>query len=114
MLNGALNLSVLDGWWAEAYDGTNGFAIGKGTSHVADEVTDARDALALYEVLEQQVVPLYYDRDVDGLPRQWIKRMMNSISSLACRFSAHRMVADYVQSSYLPAAGGLSCDMSIR
>jgi len=112
VLNGALNLSILDGWWAEAYDGANGFAISKGTSHVNEQVTDARDAQSLYEVLEKQVVPLYYDRDIDGLPRFWIKRMMNSISSLAWRFSAHRMVADYVQLAYLPAAGGTSSDMS--
>jgi len=114
VLNGALNLSILDGWWAEAYDGSNGFAIGKGASHVRDDLTDRRDAEALFDVLQRQVVPLYYDRDIDGLPRQWIKRMMNSISSLAWRFSADRMVADYVRHSYLPAAGGLSCDMHIR
>ncbi len=114
VLNGALNLSILDGWWAEAYDGTNGFAIGRGASHVDTRITDARDAADLYRVLEQEVVPLYYDRDIDGLPRQWIKRMMNSISSLAWRFSAHRMVADYVRQTYLPAAGGTSCDMNVR
>jgi starch phosphorylase len=114
VLNGALNLSVLDGWWAEAYDGANGFAIGKGTQHVNDAITDARDAQELYRVLEQEVIPLYYDRDIDGLPQHWIRRMMNSISSLAWRFSADRMVADYVRSAYLPAAGGLSCDMSVR
>ncbi|HEV3003138.1 MAG TPA: alpha-glucan family phosphorylase [Pirellulales bacterium] len=114
VLNGGLNLSVLDGWWAEAYDGTNGFAVGKGTSHVSDEINDRRDAADLYRVLEEQVIPLYYEHDVDGLPRHWIKRMMNSISSLAWRFSAHRMVMDYVQSAYLPAAGGMSCDMSVR
>lgn len=114
VLNGALNLSILDGWWAEAYDGSNGFAIGQGTSHVSNEVLDRRDAADLYRVLREQVIPLYYERDIDGLPRQWIKRMMNSISSLAWRFSAHRMVMDYVRSAYLPAAGGLSCDMSVR
>ncbi len=114
VLNGALNLSILDGWWAEAYDGSNGFAIGKGTSHVDDRVTDARDAADLYRVLTEEVIPLYYDRDIDGLPRHWIKRMMNSISSLAWRFSADRMVADYVRHTYLPAAGGLSCDMDVR
>src|SRR5690606_9901256 len=111
---GALNLSVLDGWWAEAYSGNNGFAIGKGTSHVSDEITDRRDGLSLYEVLENQVVPMYYDRDVDGLPRTWIKFMMNSISQLAWRFSSHRMVMDYTTSCYVPAAGGLSCDMNVR
>lgn len=111
VLNGALHLSVLDGWWAEAYDGTNGFAIGSGTTHVHDHLADERDARALYEVLEQQVVPLFYDRDVDGLPRRWIRMMMNSISSLAWRFSAHRMVMDYTRHCYVPAAGGTSCSI---
>jgi starch phosphorylase len=114
VLNGGLNLSILDGWWAEAYDGRNGFAIGHGTSHVSDEVTDARDGQALLDTLERRVVPTYYDRDVDGLPQKWIQMMMNSISSLAWRFSAHRMVMDYTMSAYIPAAGGLSCDMSIK
>jgi starch phosphorylase len=113
VLNGALNLSVLDGWWAEAYDGSNGFAIGEGRHHVDDAITDARDAADLQRVLREEVIPLYYDRDVDGLPQGWIKRMMNSISSLAWRFSAHRMVADYVRRAYIPAAGGLSCDMKV-
>lgn len=111
ILNGVLHLSVLDGWWAEAYDGSNGFAIGHGASHVDDRITDQRDAESLYQVLEKEVIPLYYERDVDGLPRGWIRMMMNSISSLAWRFSAHRMVADYVRHAYLPAAGGLSCQM---
>jgi starch phosphorylase len=114
VLNGGLNLSVLDGWWAEAYDGRNGFAIGQGASHVSNEINDSRDARDLYRVLDEEVIPLYYDRDVDGLPRQWIQRMMNSIGSLAWRFSAHRMVMDYVRTGYLPAAGGVSCDMNIR
>lgn len=114
VLNGGLNFSVLDGWWAEAYDGHNGFAIGKGTSHVSDQISDQRDGQALYETLENEVIPMFYDRDVDGLPRLWIQRMMNSISTLAWRFSAHRMVMDYVKSAYLPAAGGISCDMSVR
>jgi starch phosphorylase len=114
VLNGALNLSILDGWWAEAFDGSNGFAIGKGFAHVDDRITDTRDAAYLYQALEEQVIPLYYDRDIDGLPRQWIKAMMNSISSLAWRFSAQRMVADYVRTAYLQAAGGMSCDMSVR
>ena len=114
VLNGGLNLSILDGWWAEAYDGRNGFAIGHGNSHVSDEITDARDAKSLYEVLEQVVIPTFYDRDVDGLPRNWIQLMMNSIKSLAWRFSAHRMVMDYTLSAYVPSAGGLSCDMKVR
>jgi starch phosphorylase len=114
VLNGGLNLSVLDGWWAEAYDGRNGFGIGTGSSHVSTEINDRRDAADLYRVLEEQVIPLYYDRDVDGLPRSWIQMMMNSIGSLAWRFSAHRMVMDYTNVSYVPAAGGLSCDMPVR
>jgi starch phosphorylase len=114
VLNGGLNLSILDGWWAEAYDGSNGFAIGNGRAHVSDEVTDQRDAAALFRVLEDEVIPMYYDRDVDGLPRRWIKRMMNSISTLAWRFSAHRMVADYTRTCYVPAASGLSCDMRVQ
>jgi starch phosphorylase len=109
VLNGGLNLSILDGWWAEAYDGSNGFAIGRGASHVSDEITDARDAEALLQVLEHEVAPMFYRRDIDGLPREWIKRMMNSISTLAWRFSSDRMVMDYAKSCYIPAAGGLSC-----
>jgi starch phosphorylase len=112
VLNGGLNFSVLDGWWAEAYDGSNGFAIGSGMSHVSEDINDERDGEELYRVLEQQVIPLFYDRDLDGLPRRWIQMMMNSIGSLAWRFSAHRMVTDYVRAAYLPAAGGTSCSMT--
>ena len=79
--------------------------------HVDERVTDARDGAALYKVLTEEVIPLFYDRDVDGLPRQWVRRMMNSISTLGWRFSADRMVADYVQQCYLQASGGLSCQM---
>jgi starch phosphorylase len=114
VLNGGLNCSILDGWWAEAYDGRNGFAIGRGETHANDQVTDRRDAEALYRVLEQEVIPCFYERDSDGLPRRWIRMMMNSISSLAWRFSAHRMVMDYARVGYVPAAGGVSCDMASR
>jgi starch phosphorylase len=111
VLNGGLNMSILDGWWAEAYDGVNGFAIGKGTSHVSDEITDERDALSLYETLENEVAPCYYRRDIDGLPQDWIHRMLTSIATLAWRFSSDRMVMDYAKACYVPAAGGLSCKM---
>ena len=114
VLNGGLNCSILDGWWAEAFDGRNGFAIGRGETHAQDEITDQRDAAALYNVLEKEVIPLFYDRDSDGLPREWIRMMKNSISSLAWRFSAHRMVMDYARACYVPAAGGVSCDMASR
>jgi starch phosphorylase len=114
VLNGGLNCSILDGWWAEAFDGRNGFAIGRGETHARDEITDQRDSEALYHTLEHEVIPLFYERDSDGLPRTWIKMMMNSISSLAWRFSAHRMVMDYARACYVPAAGGVSCDMHNR
>ncbi len=114
VLNGGLNCSVLDGWWAEAYNGKNGFAIGLGKQHVDTAQGDQRDAEDLMRVLRYEVIPLFYDRDVDGLPKQWIGRMTNSIASLAARFSAHRMVMDYVTKAYLVAAGGLSSDMNMR
>ncbi|MBN1855089.1 MAG: alpha-glucan family phosphorylase [Pirellulales bacterium] len=114
VLNGGLNCSVLDGWWAEAYNGMNGFAIGKGRHHVDQERNDARDAEDLLRVLQEEVIPIFYDLDDHGLPRPWIERMMNSIATLAARFSAHRMVMDYVEKAYLIAAGGESSDMSVR
>jgi starch phosphorylase len=112
VLNGGLNLSVLDGWWAEAYDGSNGFAIGLGETHSAVEEHDRMDADALYRALCDEVIPLYYDRDRDGLPRGWIARMKAAIRSLGWRFNADRMVMDYVLKCYVPAAGGTSSDMS--
>ncbi len=111
VLNGGLNLSVLDGWWAEAYDGLNGFAIGNGATHTDPAVQDRRDAEDLYGALEGQVVPLYYRRDRDGLPRAWLARMKRGIRTLGWRFNADRMVMDYVRHCYLPAAGGISCRM---
>ncbi|MGP0068338.1 MAG: alpha-glucan family phosphorylase [Isosphaeraceae bacterium] len=110
-LNGALNFSILDGWWAEAYDGTNGFAIGNGQTHAIPSVQDERDHKSLIDTLTQQVIPLYYKRDGSGLPREWIARQKNAFRTLAWRFNADRMVMDYVQHGYLPAAGGLSCSM---
>ena len=111
VLNGGLNLSILDGWWAEAYDGRNGFSIGSGETHTSVEIHDARDARALLKVLRDEVVPLFYDRDGDGLPREWIARMKRAIRTLGWRFSADRMVMDYVLECYIPAAGGKSCNV---
>jgi glycogen phosphorylase len=108
VLNGGLNMSILDGWWAEAYDGQNGFAIGRGETHSNTDLHDHRDAVALMRALKDEVIPLYYDRDKDGLPRKWIARMKRAIRTLGWRFSADRMVMDYVQRSYIPAAGGTS------
>ncbi|MBQ9874464.1 MAG: alpha-glucan family phosphorylase [Thermoguttaceae bacterium] len=110
-LNGALNFSILDGWWNEAYNGSNGFAIGDGTTHVDANITDERDNEALLDALENQVVPTYYRRNEHGLPLDWIQMMKNSIATLGWRFSAHRMVADYVKNAYLPAAGGVTAKM---
>jgi starch phosphorylase len=112
VLNGGLNLSVLDGWWAEAYDGLNGFAIGKGRTHSDMDVHDTRDGEDLYRVLSAELIPLFYDRDRDGLPRGWIKRMKRTIRTLGWRFNADRMVMDYTLKCYVPAAGGTSSDMS--
>jgi len=110
VLNGGLNMSILDGWWAEAYDGLNGFAIGSGETHTSLEVHDQRDAAALWRTLREEVIPLYYERDRDGLPRRWIARVKRAIRTLGWRFSADRMVMDYVEKAYIPAAGGTSSD----
>jgi len=106
VLNGALNLSVIDGWWAEAYDGTNGFAIGDGGEHSDWQQQDRKDLEALYDVLENKVVPMFYDRDEDGVPREWLQMQKNAMRTLAWRFSSHRMVSEYVTFCYVPAAGG--------
>jgi len=111
VLNGGLNLSILDGWWAEAYDGINGFAIGTGRTHSNISVHDARDGEDLMRTLREEVIPLYYQRDNDGLPRGWITRMKRAIRTLGWRFSADRMVMDYTTKAYVPAAGGTSSDM---
>lgn len=111
ILNGGLNCSILDGWWAEAHDGKNGFAIGSGLNHNNSELQDSRDAASLLNVLRHDVIPLYYDRDGDGLPRRWIARMKRAIRTLGWRFNADRMVMDYATNCYVPAAGGTSCDI---
>ena len=114
VLNGGLNLSVLDGWWAEAYDGLNGFAIGSGRTHSNMDVHDSRDGEDLYRVLRDEVIPLYYSRDRDGLPRGWIKRMKRTIRTLGWRFNADRMVMDYTMKCYVPAAGGTSSEIRMQ
>jgi len=99
-MNGGLNLSILDGWWLEGYDGTNGFAIGNGSESEDVAKIDASDAESLYQVLEQDVVPLYYDRGSDGVPRRWIAMMKRAIQSLAPEYNSDRMVQDYAQKIY--------------
>lgn len=110
VLNGGLNLSILDGWWAEAYDGSNGFAIGATETHSNVRVQDQRDRESLYEVLEERVVPLYYERDADGIPKGWIKLIKRGIRTLGWRFSADRMVQDYMRCRYLGTVGGISTE----
>jgi glycogen phosphorylase len=102
-LNGVLNCSILDGWWAEAYTPQRGFAIGGVDLAASEEEQDAADAEALFAVLEQQVLPAYYERDERGLPTRWIDMMRHSIAELGPRFNTTRMVAEYVERLYLPA-----------
>jgi starch phosphorylase len=105
-VNGGLNLSVLDGWWPEGYDGTNGWAVGVAEAEGPSEETDRRDAESLYGVLETEVVPTFYDRDATGLPRRWVGMMRRAIQTLAPAFNSDRMVRDYTVRLYLgpPAA----------
>ena len=99
-MNGGLNLSILDGWWLEGYDGTNGFAIGDGVESGDLPTIDASDAESLYSVLEQEVVPLYYDVDNSGIPRRWIAMMKRAIATLGPEYNSDRMVEDYARKIY--------------
>jgi starch phosphorylase len=99
-INGGLNLSILDGWWLEGYDGTNGFAIGNGTGDTEVAKIDALDAESLYRTLEQEVVPLFYTRESDGIPHQWIAMMKRAIQTLAPQYNSDRMVEDYARNIY--------------
>jgi len=102
--NGVLNLSILDGWWDEAYQPEVGWAIGRGEMYDDREYQDQVEAEALYELLERDVVPLFYDRGMNALPRRWIGRMKASIGQLCCYFNTHRMVQEYTERFYLPGA----------
>jgi starch phosphorylase len=102
MFNGGLQLSVLDGWWAEAYDGTNGWAL-EGEVDDDHRAQDERDALALHALLDEQVVPTFYERDGDGVPHEWIARMRASLRTLGPRFGAARMLAEYLDGPYRAA-----------
>jgi starch phosphorylase len=102
LANGGLNLSQLDGWWAEACSEEVGWGVGDGAEHTDDY--DSVDATQLYSLLEDEVVPAFYERDAEGIPRQWIRRMRCSMGALVTQFSADRAVRDYTQYYYLPAA----------
>ncbi len=104
LVNGGVNLSELDGWWAEAYTPEVGWALGDGKDHGDDPAWDAIDADALYDLLEREVVPEFYSRDESGIPTAWVHRMRESMARLTPRFSANRTVREYTEQHYLPAA----------
>ena len=103
-LNGVLHLSVPDGWWHEAYNDNNGWAIGDDTIKVNTEEEDKSDAQALYSLLEEKVIPMYYNRDRRGLPQAWVAMMKKSIRTIAPVYSARRMLKEYCEKMYLPAS----------
>ncbi len=100
-MNGGLNLSILDGWWIEGYDGTNGWAIGDADVSTDETLMDASDAESLYRVLEEEVVPQFYTLDADGIPRRWVEMMKRSIQTLLPAFNSDRMVEEYAREIYL-------------
>ena len=104
LVNGGINLSELDGWWAEAYTPEVGWAIGDGKEHGDDPAWDAMQAEQLFDILENEVIPQFYDRNQKGIPTKWIERMRESMAQLTPRFSADRTVREYTESHYLPAA----------
>ena len=97
--NGGLNVSVLDGWWVEGYDGSNGWGLDGAVEEDA-EAQDDRDTAALLDVFEKEVMPLFYERDENGVPRRWMQRVKASIRSSGLHFTARRMVGDYASRVY--------------
>jgi starch phosphorylase len=104
LVNGGINLSELDGWWAEAYAPEVGWALGDGREHGDDPSWDAAEAAALYDLLEHQVIPEFYTRNEQGIPTTWINRMRESMARLTPQFSANRTVREYTEQYYIPAA----------
>jgi len=102
-INGVINFSVLDGWWCEGYNGKNGWAIGDDTFYGNEYYQDNADSESVYSILENQIVPLYYDRNEKGIPVKWMKMMKESIKSLSYQYSTHRMVQEYAAKMYLPS-----------
>lgn len=99
-IHGGLNCSIMDGWWREAYDGTNGFSIGGDGQPEAYDVQDRQDAEFLYEVIKNQIIPEFYERNAHGIPVQWLKRVRRAIATLVPQYNTHRMVAEYVKKYY--------------
>jgi starch phosphorylase len=104
LVNGGLNLSALDGWWAEAYTPSVGWALGDGGEHEDDPARDASEASQLYDLLETEVVPEFYARDESDIPRRWVARVRESMATLTPVYSANRSVREYLERCYLPAA----------
>jgi starch phosphorylase len=105
-LNGALNFSILDGWWAEGYNSQNGWSIGDPTAEYTNEYDQNHaDATSIYETLENEVIPLFYKRDARDLPRNWLKLIRESIRTIAPQFSASRMIKNYTNDLYIPSMG---------
>jgi starch phosphorylase len=105
-LNGALNFSILDGWWREGYNSKNGWSIGTDTEYANLEEQDAADAQSIYETLENQIIPLYYERNHEGIPLEWLKMVKENMRTLTPQFSLRRMLKEYVTDYYLPAIEG--------
>jgi starch phosphorylase len=105
-LSGGLNLSISDGWWPEAADGTNGWTIDGESEQLGDRERDTADANALYELLETTLVPLFHDRDDQDLPRGWIDFALQSAATVNEAFSSHRKLAEFVKWGYRPAHRG--------
>jgi starch phosphorylase len=112
-INGIVNLSVLDGWWDEGWTGDNGWAIGGRETNPDEAAQDWSDAMDLYRILEDEVVPLYFDRGKDGIPRGWLDLMKRSTSTTMWNFSTTRMLQQYTERLYLPAAG-ISVDEGLK
>jgi starch phosphorylase len=104
LVNGGINISELDGWWAEAWTPEAGWALGDGHEHGDDPAWDACEAEALYDLLEREVIPEFYNRDAQGIPRAWVTRMRESMARLTPRFCANRAVCEYAEKHYIPAA----------
>jgi starch phosphorylase len=104
LVNGGINVSELDGWWAEAWSPEVGWALGDGQEHGEDPSWDATEADALYDLLEHEVIPAFYTRDANGIPTAWVARMRESIARLTPQFSTNRVIREYTEQHYLPAA----------
>ncbi|RMF81872.1 MAG: alpha-glucan family phosphorylase, partial [Planctomycetota bacterium] len=105
-LHGGLNCSILDGWWPEGFNGRNGWTIGDGRTFKSRAAQDRYDADCIYDLLESEIVPAFYARGRDGLPRKWLRMAAESMRSVCAKFSAHRMLGDYMLGYYLPAHRG--------